>query len=97
MEGDFVIVLIAQLCPTLCDPMDYSQPASSVCGILQARILEWLAIPFSPTKHLFFLKTVVPMAPWKLLAPCMGQAEVAYSLPDSGYQQAGLPCPVMRA
>ena len=33
--------------PTLCDPMDYSPPGSSVHGILQARILEWVAIPFS--------------------------------------------------
>ena len=36
-----------QLCPTLCDPMDCSQPGSSVHGILQVRILEWVAIPFS--------------------------------------------------
>ena len=36
-----------QLCPTLCNPMDCSPPGSSVLGILQARILEWLAIPFS--------------------------------------------------
>ena len=35
------------LCPTLCDPMDYSPPSSSVHGILQARILECVAIPFS--------------------------------------------------
>ena len=40
-------VLIAQLCPTLCNPMDYNPPDSSVHGILQARILEWVAIPFS--------------------------------------------------
>ena len=40
-------VLHAQLCPTLCDPMDCSPPGSSVHGILQARILEWVAIPFS--------------------------------------------------
>ena len=33
---------VAQLCPTLCDPMDYT-----VHGILQARILEWVAFPFS--------------------------------------------------
>ena len=32
---------------TLCDPMDCSPPGSSVHGILQARILEWVAIPFS--------------------------------------------------
>ena len=42
-----VIVLVAQLCPTLCDPMDCSPPGSSVYGILQAGILEWVAVPFS--------------------------------------------------
>ena len=36
--------LVAQSCPTLCDPMDCSPPGSSVHGILQARILEWVAI-----------------------------------------------------
>ena len=36
-----------QLYPTLCNPMDCSPPGSSVHGILQARILEWVAIPFS--------------------------------------------------
>ena len=36
-----------QSCPTLGDPMDYSPPGSSVHGILQARILEWVAISFS--------------------------------------------------
>ena len=40
-------VEVAQLCLTLWDPMDYSLPASSVHGILQARILEWVATPFS--------------------------------------------------
>ena len=43
----FVYVLVTQSCPTLCDPMDCSWPGSSVPGILQARTLEWLAIPFS--------------------------------------------------
>ena len=42
-----VKVLVAQSCLTLGDPMDSSQPGSSVQGILQARILEWVAIPFS--------------------------------------------------
>ena len=37
----------AQLCPTLFYPMDCSPPGSSVRGILQARILEWVALPFS--------------------------------------------------
>ena len=36
-----------QSCPTLCDPIDGSPPGSSVPGILQARILEWVAICFS--------------------------------------------------
>ena len=36
-----------QLCLTLCDPIDSSLPGSSVPGILQARILEWVAISFS--------------------------------------------------
>ena len=36
----------AQPCPTLCDPMDYSRPRSSVYGIPQARILEWVTISF---------------------------------------------------
>ena len=36
-----------QSCPTLCNPMDCSQTSSTVHGILQARILEWVAIPFS--------------------------------------------------
>ena len=40
-------VLVTQSCLTLCDPMDYSSPGSSVHGISQARILEWVAISFS--------------------------------------------------
>ena len=36
-----------QLCPALCDPIDGSPPGSPVPGILQARILEWVAISFS--------------------------------------------------
>ena len=41
------VVLVAKSCQTLCDPMDGSPPGSSVHGIFQARILEWVAIPFS--------------------------------------------------
>ena len=39
--------LVIQLCPTLCDPMDCSLPGSFVHGILQARILKWVAMPSS--------------------------------------------------
>ena len=42
-----VLVLVAQLCPAPCDPMDCSPSGSSTLGILQARVLEWVAIPFS--------------------------------------------------
>ena len=38
---------VAQSCPTLCDPIDCSLPGFSVHGIFQARILEWVPIPFS--------------------------------------------------
>ena len=46
-ESEKVRVLITQLCVTLYDLVDYSPTGSSVHGILQARILEWVAIPFS--------------------------------------------------
>ena len=39
--------LVTESCPTLCDPMNHSPPGSSVHGILQARIQEWVAISFS--------------------------------------------------
>ena len=42
-----LLVSVAQLCPTLYNPMDCNLPGSSVHGILQARILEWVTIPFS--------------------------------------------------
>ena len=42
-----VKLLVASVCPTLCDPMDCSPGGSSVPGILQARILEWVAMPSS--------------------------------------------------
>ena len=38
---------VAQSCPTLCNPMDCSLPGSSIHGILQARVLDWVAISFS--------------------------------------------------
>ena len=50
--------LVAQSCLTLCDPMDCSPPGSSVHGILQARILEWVAIPCS-THTLYWLEIVL--------------------------------------
>ena len=45
-ESEKVKVKVTQSCPTLCNPMDCSLLDSSVHGILQARILEWVAYPF---------------------------------------------------
>ena len=46
---------VAQLCPTLSDPMDCSLPGSSIHGIFQARVLEWGAIAFSTVSLYFYL------------------------------------------
>ena len=48
-------VLVVQSCLTLCDPMDYSLPGSSVHGISQAGILEWVASSFS-TEYVILAK-----------------------------------------
>ena len=45
-----VLCVVTWSCPTLCDPMDRNLPGSSVRGIFQARILEWVAISFSINK-----------------------------------------------
>ena len=42
-----VVAKSLQSCPTLCDPKDSTPPGSPVPGILQARMLEWIPIPFS--------------------------------------------------
>ena len=51
---------VAQSCPTLCDPMDCSLPGSSIHGIFQARVLEWVAISFSPVSEAKFLTAGPP-------------------------------------
>ena len=72
-------VLISLSCPTFCDHMDYSPPGSPVYGILQARILEWVAIPFFFFDlHFFccFLKYKFIYFNWRLitLQYCIGFA-----------------------
>ena len=59
-------VLSFQSCPTLCEPMDCNPPGSSVHGILQARIQEWVAIPFSRRSSqlmglLYFRRILYPL------------------------------------
>ena len=50
---------VAQSCPTLRDPMDCSLPGSSVHGIFQARVLEWVAIAFSVKSFKMYLIPVI--------------------------------------
>ena len=58
-RGKKVITFINEPCPTLCKPMDCSPPSSSVHGILQARILEWIAMPFSRGSSQFRDRTCI--------------------------------------
>ena len=55
--------MCAQSCPTPCDPMDCSPPGSSVHGILQARIPEWVAVSFSRDLPDPGIEPGSPMAP----------------------------------
>ena len=61
------LVLVAQSCPALCNLMGYSPPGSSVHGILQARILEWVVIPFPRRSSQFKSRTRI------LYVPCVGR------------------------
>ena len=69
---------VAQSCPTLSDPMDYSLPGSSVHGIFQARVLEWGAIAFSDTAT--------------GLHPKNKQRHVTAQMVDDGQVQVSTPC-----
>ena len=63
LDFEWISVLVTQLCETLCDPIDYSPPGSSVHGVLQARSLEWVAISFSRVKKVSgFLGIYLPMS-----------------------------------
>ena len=62
MAGDIFIsqfCSVTQSCPTLCDPIGYSLPGSSVHGILQAIVLEWIAIKSRLTRASQFLATLM--------------------------------------
>ena len=61
-------MLVAQLCPALCDAMDCNPPCSSVHGILHARILEWVAIPFSRRSSQRRYRTWVSCVPGDFLS-----------------------------
>ena len=55
---------VTQLCPTPSDPMDCSLPGSSVHGICQARVLEWVAIAFSKLEAIPGLKSSTSVGQW---------------------------------
>ena len=58
-----VCAQLLQSCPTLCDPMDCSPPGSSVHGILQIRILEWVAMPPPGDLVDLGIETLILMSP----------------------------------
>ena len=81
--------LVVQLCLTLCDPMDYSPPGSSVPGILQARMLEWAATPFSGAPRNLPDPGIEPRSP-ALQADSLPSEPSGKSLPrDNLFQKLG--------
>ena len=97
-----VLCLVAQSCLTLCDPVDCSPPGSSVHGILQARILEWVAMPFSRRSSQprdrtqlsciaggFFTDWATREAQWQRLACCKNNHA---TLPRSNGNYLGIVC-----
>ena len=66
-QSRFLGIVVAQSCPTLYDPMDCSLQGSSVSGIFQARVVEWVAISFSrgssqPRDLLHYRQTLYPLS-----------------------------------
>ena len=79
-----------QSCPTLCDPIDGSPPGSPVPGILQARILEWVAISFSNAWK--WKGKVKPLSRVRLLATPWTAAHQAPPLWDFPGKSTGVGC-----
>ena len=88
-----------QSCLTLCDPIDGSPPGSSVPGILQARILEWVAISFSLSGHYLsvYLADSKALVSSKHLTLLASSLKLSFSLPyitlsSLGFPSLGLLC-----
>ena len=82
-----------QSCPTLCDPTDGSPLGSSVPGILQARILEWVAISFSNAWK-WKVKAKSLSHAWLLVTPQMAAYQAPLSMGFSRQEYwSGLPLP----
>jgi len=79
-----VCVLVTQSCLTLCDPIDCSPPGSPVRGILQARVLEWVAISLS---------IQLPVCMCVCVCLCVSRSVVSDSLRPCKLQPTRLPYP----
>ena len=80
--------MCTQLCPTLCNPMDCSPPCSSVRGILQARILEWVAISLSNINLRLSINYLLSTASCNALSNggCLYLPTLSYTGPTEGEQ-----------
>ena len=88
----------AQLCPTLCNPMDCSLPGSAVHGILQARRLEWVAISSSKRSSQLRDRTHIPhIARWILYHWATWEAHEERGELKRWSQQKSLKCPQSKA
>ena len=67
---------VAQSCPTLCDPMDCTQPGSSVHGIFQTRVLEWGAIAFSKI-HLYKVSNSIIFIFYNISSPISSPSPIS--------------------
>ena len=82
-----------QSCPTLCDPIDSSPPGSAVPGILQARIVEWVAISFSNAGK-WKVKVKSPSCVWLLATPWTAAHQAPPSMEFSRQEYwSGVPLP----
>ena len=68
------VCLTTQSCPTLCDPTYHRPPGSSVHGILQARILQWAAMPYSRTSSQPGNRTQVSCTAGRFFTICANRA-----------------------
>ena len=72
---------VAQSCPTLRDPMDCSLPGSSVHGICQARVLEWVAIAFSAMQETQVLSQILTRRKWQEEEMAIRYSVLAWEIP----------------
>ena len=99
LNGHSMYAKSLQSCLTLCDPIDSSPPGSSVPGILQARILEWVAISFSLSGHCssVYLTNSKALVSLKHLTLLASSLKLSFCLPyitlsSLGFPSLGLPC-----